>query len=168
MSAKPQLAPELVQFICDHKSIHLAAAADLHQPTLVRGLGCRSHSADPNGVTVLVCAPQAGPLLAAIEANGRLAAVFNEPESHRTLQVKAIDARVEPANPDDPALVAEYLKRMSERLEIYGVTAGYVHTLCHCPDDALVRVSFTPLLAFQQTPGGLAGSRLPLDGSLNP
>lgn len=154
------LDPATRLFISDHQSIHLATVTEQGLPTLVRGLGCRM---DAQGVRLRLLANrlQAGDLLAALKAGGRIAAVFSQPENHKTLQVKGADAAVEMPDQQDLQLHHAYTKRSAQRLLHLGITPDYVQTLCACAPADLAVISVTPLNVFQQTPGDKAGDLLP-------
>lgn len=157
----PPLNPALAAFITSHLSIHFAASDAHGMATLARGLGCRIAAEEPARVRLLVARPQAEPVLRAIDANGRIAAVFNEPESHRSVQLKGIDARREAAGQADQAVLAPYTDEMSRRLKVFDTPEAFVRALLACPPEELVVVSFTPQEIFGQTPGPQAGARLP-------
>src|SRR5262249_45586945 len=58
---------------------------------LARAVGCRV-SKDRRSVTLLFPKSRAEALLAAIESGGKIAAIFTEPPTHISLQLKGIDA----------------------------------------------------------------------------
>lgn len=153
------LDPALAAFIASRISVQIAACDGRGPATLVRGLGCRV-SDDLRTVTVLMPRSQALPVLAAIEANGRVAAVFSEPETHRTVQLKGVDARVEAATAEDEAGLLPYAAAMAARLAPFRVPEIYARTLFSGSADDLVAVSFTPSQGFGQTPGPRAGMPL--------
>ena len=93
-------------FLTSHLSIHVAASDGNGIATLVRGLGCRIADDEPSRVRLLMSRPQSELVLRAVDANGRIAAVFSEPESHRTIQLRGVDARRESPEAADHALLA--------------------------------------------------------------
>ncbi|MBN7819466.1 pyridoxamine 5'-phosphate oxidase family protein [Bowmanella sp. Y26] len=155
------LDPQMVELLTSHISIHVASSTDQNQVSLVRGVGCRVN-ARHDRITILVPRSQAEPVLRSIAKNGRIAAVFNQPETYRTVQFKGVDAQVENATAEDIAALPAYLRSFSERLLKYGVKEIYVHTLCGCEADDMAAISFSPLAAYLQTPGAEAGCKLPL------
>ena len=155
------LNPALAAFLTSHISIHLAATGANGMVTLVRGLGCRIAAEAPTRVRLLTSRPQAEPVLRAIEETGRIAAVFNEPESHRTVQLKGIDARLESVETADQAIHRPYVDEMSRRLKAFATPEPLVRTLLACAPGEFAVVSFTPQELFGQTPGPQAGARLP-------
>ncbi|MEZ5627659.1 MAG: hypothetical protein R3E34_09050 [Rhodocyclaceae bacterium] len=154
------LTPELVRFVTSHLSIHVAASDGGGQATLVRGLGCRADPATAGGLRLLVARPQAEPVLRGIAADGRIALVFSEPETHRTVQLKARNARVGPADNDDTAVLGPYTDTLVARLGSIGTPEPFVRALLACPADELIIICATPDEVFGQTPGPQAGERL--------
>lgn len=156
----PPLNSALVAFLTSHLSIHVAASDGNGIATLVRGLGCRIADDEPSRVRLLMSRPQSEPVLRAVDANGRIAAVFSEPESHRTIQLKGVDARQESPEAADHALLSPYIDEMSRRLKAIDTPEPFVRALLACSPGELAVVSFTPQDLFGQTPGPKAGERL--------
>jgi hypothetical protein len=111
-------------------------------------------------ITVFLSAPHAADLLRDVGQSRALAVVFSEPPTHRTIQIKGRDARVEPLALGDPAVVEAYRKAFVECLRPLGFTEAMVRALLDCADKDLVAVAFTPEAAFNQTPGAQAGTPL--------
>jgi hypothetical protein len=103
---------------------------------------------------------QVAPVLAHVRETGRIAAVFSRPSTHRTLQLKGRDARVEPVPPADLPIVARYRDAFVTELVAIGYAEELIRTLLDFPDDELVMLSFTPQEAYSQTPGPNAGRAL--------
>jgi hypothetical protein len=153
------LDAELAAFLTSRISVQVAACDEQGFTTLVRALGARV-AADRRRVTVLMARSQAEPVLAMLRANGRIAAVFSHPVSHRTVQLKGRDAAVEAATPADEAELAPYAAAMAAHLAVYDVPESFTRAMVSCPPGDLVAVSFTPCQAYGQTPGPGAGERL--------
>jgi hypothetical protein len=88
----------------------------------------RAHRAAASRTTVARCPiftplSQALQLVADLRASGRIAVVFSRPTTHRTLQLKADDARVRNATPDEAAIVADYVDAFAREIGIMGHTA---------------------------------------------
>ena len=90
----------------------------------------------------------------------RIAVVFSRPSTHRTLQLKADDARVRAATSDEAAIVATYVEAFGREIASLGHTDVQARTLFAFRADDLVAIDFTPNAAFEQTPGPKAGSPL--------
>nr|WP_067295578.1 hypothetical protein [Marinobacterium profundum] len=153
------LDPTLIQFITSQLSIQVAACSDAGEPTLVRAHGARV-SADGCQLTLMIPSSQARELLACIAANGRIAAVFNEPETHRTVQLKGKDARIEAISADDAAALGAYVDRLAKRLQHYQVPEAFSRAFYAADPADLVALSFSPSAAYGQTPGPHAGEPL--------
>jgi hypothetical protein len=157
------ISAALATFITSHISIHVAATRADGIATLVRALGCRIDPSAPARVRLLVARAQCAALLEAVATSGRIAAVFNEPESHRTVQLKGGDARVLAATPDDLAVRTPYVQAMARRLTVFDTPEPFMHALLASAPDEVAVVDFTPAAAFTQTPGPRAGAPLAPD-----
>ncbi len=162
MSHAPQLQldPDRLRFMMGGVSINASSGSNQGLPSQCRAFGCR---VDDGGrrISVFFSRPQAVDLLRDVDQSHRLAVVFSDPPTHRTIQLKGRDARVEPLAPGDPALVAAYRTAFVACLRPLGFPEPMVRALLDCPDSDLVAVGFTPEAAFNQTPGALAGAPLP-------
>ena len=133
------------------------------QPSIMRSVGS---TVTPDGatVTVYLMRQQSRQLLQDIASTGRLAVVFSEPSTHRTVQVKARGARTRAAEESDLPLLQGYLESMERELGLIGLPPAFARAmLAHRPRD-LVAVSFEPDEAFDQTPGPRAGRALAAGG----
>ena len=153
------LDERLAAFLASRISVQVASCDALGHTSLVRALGVRV-SPDRRRVTVLLARAQAEPLLPMLRENGRIAAVFAHPVSHRTVQLKGRDAAIEAATPADEAELGPYAAAMAAHLATYDVSEAVARTLVSCPPGDLLAVSFTPCEAYGQTPGPGAGERL--------
>jgi hypothetical protein len=159
----PILEPGHVAFMTSGVSINVAARDAHNIPALTRALGCRV-SADRRTVTVFVAVPDAARLLDNLRINGAIAAVFSQPSTHHTIQLKGADARVVAREPDDPVLFENFIVALAADLAHYGWMESYVRTMLSHDDENIVAVAFTPNAAFNQTPGPAAGAPLASTG----
>jgi len=113
-----------------------------------------------DGVTVFLSRPQSMQLLRDISSTGRIAVVFSEPISHRTVQVKGTDARIRSIRPDDLQKIERYLASMEIEIQQVGFDPAFTHAMLSHRIDDLVAVAFVPMQAFDQTPGAKAGASL--------
>jgi hypothetical protein len=157
--ATPLFDADLAAFMQRGISLNLAGCGADLAPSVARAIGCRI---DPGrtSVRLLVSQAQAACVLAHVRANGKLAAVFSESASHRTVQLKAVDAVVEAAGADDIAAVARYRDAFVAHVEPLGHPAPTIRALLACPDSDLCAIVFTPTEAYTQTPGAGAGQAL--------
>lgn len=140
-------------------SLILSSADHALTPSVMRAVGSRI---EDNGrrITAYLARGQSRQLLADIARSGRLAAVFSQPSTHLTVQIKSRRARIREAREDDQPHLQRYLHSMEDELAALGyprTMAGAM--LAHRPED-LVAVEFEPDEAFDQTPGPRAGHRL--------
>jgi hypothetical protein len=133
------------------------------RPQLMRAVGCRV-APDLREVTVLINRVQAAQVLADIDTNGRIAVVFSEPSSHRTLQLKAGDAHVVPVGTDDLMLMERYRTLMTAEIAGIGLGGSLVDAMLRCSFTEAAALCFIPNAAFQQTPGPQAGAPLAAGG----
>jgi hypothetical protein len=159
MPDAPLFDDELAAFMQGGISLNLATCGADLRPGVARAVGCRV-SPDRRTVRLLVSRAQAAQVLAHVGATGKLAAVFSEPGSHRTVQLKGVDARAEAAHADDLLVAALYRGAFVAHLEPLGYPPALIQALLDCPDRDLVAVCFTPSAAFSQTPGPTAGQAL--------
>jgi len=140
-------------------SINVAACDRHNVPSQVRAFGCK---VSPDGllVTVFVPASRAAAVLTDIRSNSVIAAVFSEPSTNRTIQIKGHDAHISNVTDGDLLLVETYRDAFARELEPLGHTSEFTHALLNCPPSDIVALSFTPTAAFSQTPGPKAGELL--------
>lgn len=159
-AATPVLDAEHAAFILlPGISITVASRGPDHRPLLGRAVGCRL-AQDRSRVTVLVPKDQNAELVEALRASRAVAVVFSQPSTHRTIQLKGTDARVEPAGDADRDRAARWSEGFVAELGALGYDRELVGTFVWCDPAELVAVSFGPCAAFQQTPGPGAGAPL--------
>lgn len=157
--AASPLTETQAQFVQGGVGITAASGDAQGRPSLNRAVGC-AVAPDRMRVTLLLRRSQAATLLADIERGGAVAAVFSQPSTHHTLQIKSADAVVHAPQAIDAAALARYVEAFHRELAPLGYTAGWTRALLgHAPAD-LVAISFTPQAIFSQTPGPRAGERL--------
>lgn len=157
----PPLDADHAAFIQSGISMALASRSAANLPSVARGWGCRV-SPDRREVRVYVAPTQAASLLEDLGADRPLAAVFNEPKSHRTIQLKAGRATIVPPEDEDLAVVARYIPAFTVRLAAVGYGEPWAAAYLQAAAGPLLAVCFTPVAAFGQTPGPRAGE--PLQG----
>lgn len=151
------LDADVIAFLLGRRSIIVGSADASRRPTLMRAVGARL-SAGASEVTILLARSQAAELLACVRACGRVAAVFSEPTTHRTLQLKGSDARVEDALAADLAVLEPYADQLVAELGTIGFDASLVRAMIAADPQDVVALRFTPEEIFDQTPGPHAGA----------
>lgn len=140
-------------------SVSVGSASAVLRPSITRGIGCRL-APERTRVSVFVVAEQSRELLDDVRDTLRVAVVFSQPSSHRTLQLKGRDACVEALAPGDRALIERYGRAFSAELGAVGFGPLFTHALIDSAGGEVVAISFTPCAAFDQTPGPRAGEPL--------
>lgn len=156
----PLLDEANAAFIRRRVSINVAARNAHNRPAVARSCGC-SVSPDRRRVTVFLSVASAEKVLENLRDTGAIAVVFSQPSTHRTLQLKGTDARVAPALEADRETIEAYGASFVEELTGLGYDERFARLVVPPPDDRLMAVSFTPVAAFDQTPGRNAGKPLP-------
>ena len=153
------LPPDLVAMMARGVSVNVASHDAQLRPSLMRAVGSRVE-AQGRDITVYLSRRQSRQLLEDLAATGRVAAVFSEPSTDRTVQVKASCVQMRPADESDAGVLAAYLRSMEHEVQLAGFPPPLTRAmLAHNLDD-VVAVSFTPEQAFDQTPGPRAGAVL--------
>lgn len=153
------LDAELTAFVQGGVSIIAASRDQANLPAIARAAGCRV-SPDRRQVTILLAASQSAALLADISSTRTIAVVFSQPSTHRTIQLKGIDAAQASLQDGDRDLISAYTRAFAEELAPLGYRAEQVQALLWGAPDDYVAVSFSVSTAFTQTPGPRAGEPL--------
>ena len=160
VSAAPLLDEEHARFILlPGISMTAASRAAGNRTELGRVHGVRvAH--DRRRVTVLLPGEQYPGLIDALRASRAIAVVFSQPSTHRTIQLKGVDAGVEALGAGDLEAARRCMEGFSAELAVLRYDENMVRAAVWFDPDALVAVGFTPCAAFQQTPGPRAGAPL--------
>ena len=157
--AKPSIDADHAAFMQGAVGIGIATCSRNNVPNLARAVGCRV-SPDFRLVTILVSGKQAAGALADIRANGKIAVVFSQPSTHRTIQIKGNDATIGVASAADLQAVTAHRTAFVRELEPLGYDETMIRAFLACPDADIVSLQFHPSAAFSQTPGPHAGQPL--------
>ena len=161
MSIAPESLIDAAQAVFLQGGVSISAASCGARPfsSVCRVLAC-SIAGDRRRLTVMVARPHAQELLEDIAHGGRLAVVFSQPSTNRTIQVKGDHA--EPGVPDAWLLEAVRIHRDAfvAEVRLLGFPAPLVRSLLCCADEDIVAIGFTPTAAFDQSPGPRAGAPL--------
>lgn len=154
------LDEEICAFLASGVSITIASRNAAMQPSISRAKGCRVLPGAQPKLRIYVSATHAGELLDDVRATGMIAAAFNLPDTHRSLQLKGSDARIEALEDADRAAMDGCIIAFSASLTTLGFSNDFIRAFFESPQDEAA-IEFTPADAFQQTPGPSAGARLP-------
>lgn len=149
---------EHAAFIQGGVSVVVSARNDALVADVVRACGCRV-SRDRRRVTVLVEHVRSGSVLEDVGANGRVAVVFSQPSTHRTLQLKGVDATVTRGTAADLRISRRHLAAWVADMQRLGYDADFARAVRGEGTD-LAAINFSVAAAFEQTPGPAAGRRL--------
>lgn len=118
----------------------------------------------PDGrLEVLVRSVQGAELLAAIRATGRIAVSAGLPSTYQVLHVKGVDAEVLPASAAHMPRLAHCFEAWLRQIEMFGADRRQVMAVLGDLTPATLNcVRFTPLAAWDQTPGPGAGQAVDL------
>ena len=157
--SSPLLPPDLLAMMERGVSVIAGSRdADL-RPSIMRALGSMVEDGGRK-VTVFVSRRQSRQLVQDVAATGYVAVVFSEPSSHRTVQVKARRAVLRNAEAADAPVLARYLASMEHEIQQVGFAPHLTRAMLAHKLEDLVAISFEPEVAFDQTPGPKAGTRL--------
>lgn len=159
--AAPVLLPaDLVAMMDKWVSAIIASRDADMRPSIMRAVGTRI-DAQGREITVYVARSQSRQLVQDISSNGCVAVVFSKPSTHRSVQLKASDARIRTATAADEPILQRYLQSMEQEIAQVGHAPVLTRAmLAHRLGD-VVAITFTPQQAYDQTPGPRAGQSMP-------
>jgi len=153
------LSDEIASFLTGGVSITVASRSAQLVPSVARAKGCVVVRGAAPKLRVLMSAAQAGACLDDVRATGMISVTFSIPNTHRTVQLKGIDATIAAFTAADREAVSAYVEAFAEAIRPLGFLEEFTHAFFASPVDE-VAIEFTPTEAFQQTPGPKAGARL--------
>jgi hypothetical protein len=156
------LGPDHLAMIAKGVSAIVSSADLAGRPSIMRAVGSAVEPDAPGGlrITVFLSRPQSRQLLLDIAATGRVAVVFSEPCSHRTVQVKASHVQVRAAGVADEPALAQYRLSMEHEVGLVGFGPEFVRAMLGYRLEELVAVELVPEQAFDQSPGPRAGAAI--------
>ncbi len=157
--ATPQIGPAQAALIEGRVSIIVGTGDAERHPHVMRAVGCRFATSGQR-LRILMAASRSRGVLDDLRANRRIAVVFSEPSTHRTLQLKGEDAEIVAADAADLAAAERYVAAFSAEIGMLGFAADVARRLVGCPAEDLVAIEFHPSAAYDQTPGPGAGAAL--------
>lgn len=155
----PILDADNAAFLESGLSISVASRDAGHTASVAKAVACRV-SGDRRRITVFVPAAPAAQVLADIRACGAIAVCFSEPMTHRTLQLKGVDAREVPVAPEDAPLIRAQAGGVVAQLHALGYAATLGRAVFPPTAEGVIAIAFAPTAGFAQTPGPQAGKRL--------
>jgi hypothetical protein len=149
-----KLDAETLAFLESGVSIKLSSANAERVPSVGRCKGCR---VEGGVLRVFVSATQDADVVNDVRASGRISVAFCRPSTHRTLQLKGNDVRVEPLVAADRQAIAQHLELFAAELAPLGFSAEFTHAYLGHEDADDVALVFSPSAIYKQTPGPDAG-----------
>jgi hypothetical protein len=153
------LPAHLVAFLQGGVAATLGARSPSGRPVLGGGVACRVEAMTE--VRVLLSRGANAAFIAAVERGSAVAATFSRARDHRSIQLKAMHARIREAAPDDFIEAERQCALLADELVELGYTRLQADTYAHCGTSGLVSLEFRPERVFTQTPGPGAGAELP-------
>jgi hypothetical protein len=129
------LTPEHLAMVDGGVSVIASSCGHDLTPSVMRAVGSQV-AAQGRHVTIYICRSQSAQLLGDVARSGRLAVVFSQPSTHKTVQLKTRGARL----------------REAREVDVVYARAMLAYRL-----DDLVAIEFEPEQSFDQTPGLKAG-----------
>jgi hypothetical protein len=157
--AEPLLSEAEADYIQRGVTIFIATRDRAMRPVAYLASGCRV-APDRREVSLFVNSRQAQRFLEPMQESRVIAANFSQPSSHRSIQLKGVDARMQAVQPGDLEQIAAFRESYVAELALLKYSEAFSRTFLPAPDDSLVAVVFTPSLAYDQTPGQHAGKPL--------
>ena len=146
-------------FVTSGLAIVVSSANDRLVPSSCNAMACDLNR-NESSIRVFLPRNQLGELLRDVEKKGVLAVAFSDPLTHKTIQIKATDARLSELREGDLNVLLEARKRFDEKLLSLGVCENYTSALFDLNPDGIAVISFSPHALFEQSPGPDAGKAL--------
>jgi len=159
MAATPLIPQDLLTIMVRGVSVIVASRDLALRPSVMRAVGSQV-ALDGSSITVFVSRRQSRQLVQDVAATGHVAAVFSEPATHRTVQVKATRAMLRNADASDTPVLARYLASMEVELHAVHIPPELTRALLARRLEDRVAGSFEPGQGSNQTPGPKAVARL--------
>jgi len=153
------LPMDVIAFLQAGVSITAGSRDARHVPSMARVLACRVAD-DGATVHVWLVRSQSEQLLLDCHASGQVAAVFSQPTTHRTLQLKGRFIDAAEAEPSALELIDEHRRLFAEELAQIGFGYGFAGAMVDTLGQPLVVIRFSARELYDQTPGPDAGRRL--------
>ncbi|MCM8737194.1 hypothetical protein M5E06_24045 [Azospirillum sp. A1-3] len=150
----------VLRFLDRSLSVNVATSDRDGRPLVARAVAAR---VAPGGerLTVLIDRRANAALVAAVAETGRLAVVFTEPSTHRSIQIKDDASTVAAPTVEEAALPGPYIEGFIAELAGMGFTEAFVRAVMEFDPADLVALHLHPAAVFDQTPGPKAGERIP-------
>ncbi|CAO3430935.1 hypothetical protein [Azospirillum endophyticum] len=150
----------VLNFLDRSLSVNVATSDRAGRPLVARAVAARTEDGGER-LSVLIDGRANAALVAAVAETGRLAVVFSEPSTHRSLQIKGEGAAVAVPTAEEAALAGLYIDGFVAELTGIGFTESFLRAVMAFDPADLVTLHLRPSAVFDQTPGPRAGERIP-------
>lgn len=157
---RPRLSAALLGYFAHGLSVHVGGCDASGAPQLCRATALRID--DDHRLSLLMALPAAEGLLRALQDRPKVAVVCCQPTTHHAVQIKGTDVVVLPAQAQDWDLRSDFKLRFLAEIRPYGFGEDFASAWLDTPIERCRVVSFTPMAAWNQTPGPGAGQAIPL------
>jgi hypothetical protein len=138
----------------------IGACTPAGRPVLCRGLAA---TVEGSGMVAVLLSAQSGfEVLDAIRETAWVAVNVTVPSTYQSLHLKGRDAIASPASPIHRSLLEASHRAFRDQIMPFGFSPEFTRAWYDVTDDDLRVIRFTPLGAWNQTPGPGAGNRLDL------
>jgi hypothetical protein len=155
------LTQDMIELLAAGVSHQVGACTSAGRPVLCRALAAQPEEGGER-IMVILSGESGFEVLAAIRENGRISFNATWPKTHQSLNLIGRDATVNAGGGRFRKLVDERHRSFREQLIPYGFPPDLTSAWYNIPDDDLMVIYFTPLMARNQTPGPGAGNVLAL------
>jgi general stress protein 26 len=147
---------ELKEFVESGVALAVATSDAEGHPHLAYAWGPRVHE-DRHSMTVFVDSARAATTLGDLHATGRIAVVFGDPVSYRSVQLKGQATAIGETDAADEAWVQRHREAFLISTSLVGDPPAIIRNLWM---QDVIRIDLTVEAAFDQTPGPDAGKPL--------
>jgi hypothetical protein len=152
------LPVHVVAFLQGGVAVTLGARSASGRPIVGGGVACRV--VDRTAVRVLLSPSANSDFIEAVKNGSAVAVTFTRARDHRSIQLKAMRAKIREAAPDDFIEAERQCALLSDELVELGYTRLQANAYAQCGTSDLVSLEFSPERLFTQTPGPGAGAEL--------
>jgi hypothetical protein len=153
------LADDVIRFVESGVSITAGSRDARCVPSMARVLGCRV-AADGCTLQFWMVASQSAQLRLDFKTSDRLVAVFSQPTTHRTLQIKGDNVAETAVTLADHDIIKEHICGFNAEVAPLGFGRVFTQAFFQHAADDVIAVRFTARELFDQTPGPDAGRKL--------
>jgi hypothetical protein len=154
----PPLPPELVEFAHGGRSLLVGTCNKALEPECVRAMGVRVWPSACQ-LTVIIPVATGAVTIANLRENGRLALTVSSIPTHKTIQVKGRVREIREGNEADHQFALAYREQFAVEVGWAGLSQAISMRLSVWPCFA---VDLEIDVCYEQTPGPVAGEKMPL------